>query len=157
MGIGIGALLALSSLAGCSPEPCTSCLKVGGAYTATTEPKTVDCQAWMFLLFGGGESSVTLAQAGSDLTLTFDDFGLAVSGVLHSDQSASFGPQPITFMPVDGAGNPDPSGSPTPGKLYAYGFFSGSQGHVRFDGTYVLKTDDSVECELDSKVTWTKR
>lgn len=153
--LSLGAATALGLLSGCSPEPCTSCLKVSGQYVERTEPSSVDCRAWRFLLFGGGEYPVTLTQSGGS-SLRLESI-VTLTGELHSDMSASFGPSKITFRPVDGAGNPDPNGTPTPGLLYLHGFFSDNGGTSKlFEGTYVFVTDDEIKCEMTSKVRWTR-
>ena len=131
----LGALAAAGLLAACSPSPCTACLAVEGSY------------------FGGGTASASVAQTGSALALAALG-GFHLTGVLHQDGSASFGPVPATAEPVDSSGNPDPNGTPTPGKLYLEGWFTaGASGASAFDGTYLFIADPDG-CEVDSHAQW---
>ena len=154
LSVSLGVLSAAALLSGCSPQPCTSCLKIGGDYLESTQASTVDCKAWRYLLFGGGTGAVTLTQSGSTLRLN----GMyAMKGELFEDNSASFGPTPFTFRPVDNEGNPDPSRAPTPGLLTLHGWFlEGGSGSAVFEGTYVFVTDDELRCEMTSKVVWAR-
>jgi hypothetical protein len=150
----MSALLALPLVSGCSPEPCTSCLDVSGTFMETTTASTVDCQAWRFLILHAGEGQVRLTQLGSQLTLSGGD---EMRGVLHSDNSASFGPTNMTFRPVDGAGQPDPNGHPIPGLVSLHGWFRESKGKgTSFQGTYVFISNDAVKCEVTSEATWSR-
>jgi hypothetical protein len=119
---------------------------VSGAYHENTQSSYVDCKDDRFLLWGGTSGSITVTQTGSDLTL--GDVA-SMQGILHSDGSASFGPAPSNALPVDGDGNPEPTGTPEPGQLFLNGWF----GTGNFIGTYVFIA--SVDgCEIDSKVQW---
>lgn len=141
-----------AALAACSPAPCTTCVTVNGTYGELSQAAYVDCGARRSLSFGGGHAAATVSQTGSALGLDALDTHLA--GVLHADGSASFGPVPAWAQPVDGAGNPDPSGAPTPGKLYLEGWFLATDGSVAaFDGTYLFIADPDG-CELDARVQW---
>jgi hypothetical protein len=147
----LGAVAAL--LSGCSPEPCASCLLVNGTYNEIVTSTSVDCHDGLLLRFGGPPDQSTVTQGGSTLTL---DGPQGMQGVLHSDMSASFGPIPATAEPIDAAGNPDPNGSPSPGKLYLEGWFVSDKGHATsFSGTYVFIAD-ADGCEIDSLAQWTR-
>ena len=149
----LGALAAAGLLAACSPSPCTACLAVEGSYAELTQSASVDCGDQRRLYFGGGTASASVAQTGSALALAALG-GFHLTGVLHQDGSASFGPVPATAEPVDSSGNPDPNGTPTPGKLYLEGWFTaGASGASAFDGTYLFIADPDG-CEVDSHAQW---
>jgi len=138
---------------GCTPEPCTSCISITGTYNETAESTAVNCDDGSFLEQDFPPDAVSLTQSDSSVTASNSVFA-NLPGVLHSDLSVSFGPVPGIAEPVDGDGNPDPSGTPEPGKLYLEGWFSSVSGQgVLFKGTYMFIADLNG-CEVDSPVQW---
>ena len=146
----IPALLALL-LASCnrgSPAPCTACLAVQGSYHEDSQTTQVACGGARVLYFKGGSSEAVVSQTGSKLSA--EVLGTRLTGVLHADGSASFGPIPALAKSVDGS-SPD-----TPGKLSLEGWFTVPGGAVTgFEGTYLFIADDDG-CELDSQAKGVK-
>lgn len=140
--------IALSLLVACGPQPCATCLGVGGQYSESIRMSSATCDDGSFLEFGGGSDSVIVSESGS--TLTLEGFS-PMPGVLHSDNSASFSPVDSAAFPIDGAGNPDPSGIPEAGKWYLEGWFTAGS----FEGTYVF-IEDANGCEIDSPTQWAR-
>jgi hypothetical protein len=131
---------------GQSPQPCTSCAMVAGQYAISLAPGYVTCGIET-LSFSGASSTIGVAQNGSQLTVDF--FGAQLTGTLHADNSALFGPARDQTSVKDGA-----SGTPESGNHYMTGFFvAGTGGRLSFSGTYFFVQDDNG-CEVDSKTTW---
>jgi hypothetical protein len=140
----------LCAIACASPSPCSgdTCLSVAGVYQEANISRTVDCGDGNHMIFSQFHAPVSVAQNGSALHISGTN---SMAGVLHDDGSASLGPVPATFLPVDGEGNPDPNGAPSPGQMYLAGIFD-SQAHG-FEGTYLFVADDDG-CEITSRVSW---
>ena len=145
------AALATPLLAACnrgSPAPCTACLAVQGVYQEVSQTTQVACGGARVLYFNGGTSGAIVSQTGSRLSA--EVLGTRLTGELHADGSAAFGPIPGVANSVDG------SSPPTPGKLWLEGWFTVPAGTVTgFDGTYLFIADDDG-CELDSQAKWTR-
>lgn len=131
-----------------SPAPCTSCLSVQGSYHEESQTTQVACGGGRVLYFKGGGRDAFVSQTGSNLSA--EVLRTRLTGVLHADGSAAFGPIPALATSVDGS-SPD-----TPGKLWLEGWFTVPGGAVTgFEGTYLFIADDDG-CELDSQVKWIK-
>jgi hypothetical protein len=138
----IPAAFLLQACGSASPAPCTACLEVAGVYAETALTTTVDCGDNFHLRFTGGSGQTRITQSGSRL----DSTGLGLTGVLHDDGSAIFGPIPAVAQPLDS------QSGPTPGKLRLAGWFVDGAVPARFEGTYVFIADTNG-CEIDAPTT----
>jgi len=145
------AISSASLLSACSPSPCANCRTVSGNYLETLVGANTGCGDQQYLIIASTQDQAYLTQTGSALQLSGYE---GMSGTLHDDGSASFGPVPATFEPVDADGNPDPTGNPVGGRFFLDGWFTnGAADTSTFEGTYFFIADDDG-CEIDARVTW---
>jgi hypothetical protein len=126
----------------CGGAPCTKCENVAGIYQETRVAQSVDCGDDRILEYNGGPGFFELTQHGSALST------IILSGQLHEDLSATFGPAPGVAIGIGSAAMDEP------GTVTLKGQFAGSGSQLTFTGTYAFVADIDG-CEVDAAATWT--
>lgn len=138
----VAVIVAVCGTLSCGSAPCTSCQNVAGIYQETTTAQGVDCGDGKLLEYIGGPGFFQLTQHGSALSNLF------LSGELHEDLSATFGPGPAVAISLG------PGATDEPGVVTLTGQFNGSGADFTFTGTYAFVADVDG-CEVDANATWT--